>query len=85
MESMHNVQSIGKMLRRIGTTNLECKEADVRSIAISTFGKSFLLDVFFGWIFTNDKRQRLLSRAANTIVIKVQDGEAAQNVQYMKE
>ncbi len=74
MESQYNGQSIGKMLMHIRTTNLEGKQADVKSIAISSFGKAFLLplDVFLGWIFTNDKRQRLLSRAANTIVIKEQ-------------
>ena len=40
-------------------------------MAISSLGKSFLLiiDVLLGWISTNDKRQRLLGRAANTIVI----------------
>lgn len=85
MESKHNGQSIGKMLLRIRTTNLEGKPADIKSIAISSFGKAFILplDVLLGWIFTNDKRQRLLSRAANTIVVKVKDSE--QNVQYRKE
>jgi uncharacterized RDD family membrane protein YckC len=29
--------------------------------------------VFFGWIFTNEKRQRLLSKAADTIVIKTKE------------
>jgi uncharacterized RDD family membrane protein YckC len=72
MESKYNGQSIGTMLMHIRTTNLQGKQADVKSIVISSFGKAFLLplDVFLGWIFTNDKRQRLLSRAANTIVIK---------------
>jgi uncharacterized RDD family membrane protein YckC len=87
MESRYNGQSIGKMLLRIRTTNLEGKQADVKSIAISSFGKSFLLviDVFFGWIFTNGKRQRLLSRAANTIVIKVPDTSSSQNISYKKD
>jgi len=84
MES-RNGQSIGKMLLHIKTTNLEGKQADVRSIAISSFGKSFLLviDVLLGWIFTNDKRQRLLSRAGSTIVVKVPDSN--KNVKYRKE
>jgi uncharacterized RDD family membrane protein YckC len=66
-------QSIGKKLLKTKTTGLTGDLADVRSVAIHTFGKAFLLpiDVFFGWIFTNDKRQRLLSnKAADTIVIK---------------
>jgi len=85
MESRHNGQSIGKMLLHIRTTNLEGKPADVKSIAISSFGKSFLLaiDVLLGWIFTNDKRQRLLARAASTIVIK-EEAESDQKVRYTK-
>jgi uncharacterized RDD family membrane protein YckC len=49
--------------------------AEVRSVAIQSFGKAFLLplDVLLGWIFTNEKRQRLLSRAADTIVIKAKE------------
>jgi len=86
MESKHDGQSIGKMLLRIRTTNLEGKQADVKNIAISSFGKSFLLviDVFFGWIFTNEKRQRLLNRAADTIVVKVPD-TSANNASYKKD
>jgi uncharacterized RDD family membrane protein YckC len=86
MESRHNGQSIGKMLLHIRTTNLEGKPADIKSIAISSFGKAFILplDVLLGWIFTNDKRQRLLSRAANTIVIKSAD-TAGQDIRYVKE
>jgi uncharacterized RDD family membrane protein YckC len=86
MESK-NGQSIGKMLLHIRTTNLEGKPADAKSIAISSFGKAFLLpiDVLLGWIFTNDKRQRLLSRAANTIVIKAPDVSQAEGVRYRKE
>lgn len=90
MESNHGGQSIGKMLLHIKTTDLEGKQANAASIAISSFGKAFLLplDVFFGWIFTNEKRQRLLSRAANTIVIRavVDDVGNVQNaVRYQKE
>ena len=87
MESRHNGQSIGKMLLHIRTTDLEGKPADVKSIAISSFGKSFILvlDVLLGWIFTNEKRQRLLSRAANTIVIKADENLGSNDVKYVKE
>lgn len=81
-------QSIGKMLLHIKTTNTEGKPADVKSVAISSFGKAFLLpiDVILGWIFTNDKRQRLLSRAANTIVIRSKDETGSnQNITYRKD
>jgi uncharacterized RDD family membrane protein YckC len=65
-------QSIGKKLLKIKTTNLVGNLADNRSVAIQSFGKAFLLpiDVFFGWIFTNEKRQRLFNRASDPIVIK---------------
>ena len=62
--------------------------ADVKSVAIQSFGKAFLLpiDVLLGWIFTNDKRQRLLSRAANTIVIRFADNSAGESsARYVKE
>ena len=84
MESKYG-QSIGKMLLHIRTTDLHGKQPDIKSIAISAFGKAFLLplDVLLGWIFTNDKRQRLLSRAGNTIVVKVV--ESGNQVEYRKD
>ena len=65
-------QSIGKKLLRIMTTDLAGNIADVKVVAIQAFGKAFLLpiDVLFGWIFTNEMRRKLLSRAASTIVIR---------------
>ena len=85
-------QSIGKRLLKIKTTDMAGNNvADIKDVAIQSFGKAFLLpiDVFFGWIFTNDLRQRLLSRAANTIVVKVQEREnnnaTSGNIRYRKE
>ncbi len=81
-------QSIGKRLLKIKTTDLAGNIADVKSVAIQSFGKAFLLpiDVFFGWIFTNEKRQRLFNKASDTIVIKVLDVEGTHgNVRYTKE
>ncbi len=92
-------QSIGKKLLKIKTTDMAGNLADTKSVAIQSFGKSFLLplDVLLGWIFTNDKRQRLLSRAANTIVIRTAEevmmrkeeeeggGKSSPNVQYKKD
>jgi uncharacterized RDD family membrane protein YckC len=67
-------QSIGKKLLKIKTTDLAGNLPSAKSVAIESFGKAFLLpiDVFFGWIFTNEKRQRLFNRASDTIVIKTQ-------------
>ena len=70
-------QSLGKMALKIKTTNLAGSKADIRNVAIESFGKAFLLpiDVLLGCIFTNDKRQRVFSRAGNTIVVKIKSGE----------
>jgi uncharacterized RDD family membrane protein YckC len=81
-------QSIGKRLLKIKTTDLAGNIADVKNVAIQSFGKAFLLpiDVLLGWIFTNDKRQRLFSRAANTIVVRSDDNPAGErNARYVKE
>jgi uncharacterized RDD family membrane protein YckC len=80
-------QSIGKKLLKIKTTDLTGNLADIRSVAIQSFGKAFLLplDVLLGWIFTNEKRQRLLSRAADIIVIKTKKISISENSRYMKE
>ena len=82
-------QSIGKKLLKIKTTDLAGNIPDIRNIAIQSFGKAFLLpiDAFFGWIFTNEKRQRLFNKASDTIVIRVvnQRGSGSENVGYRKE
>ncbi|MDP9015570.1 MAG: RDD family protein [Thermoproteota archaeon] len=81
-------QSIGKKLLKIKTTDLAGNVPDIRNIAIQSFGKAFLLpiDVFFGWIFTNDKRQRLFNRASDTIVVRVTNQVlGTENVGYRKE
>lgn len=82
-------QSIGKKILNIKTTNLEGKTANRKDIAIGSFGKSFLLpfDVILGWIFTNEKRQRIFSRLGNTIVIKIKtkDLKGNTNLRYIKD
>ena len=82
-------QSIGKRVLNIKTANLEGKTAKRKDIAIESFGKSFLLpfDIILGWIFTNEKRQRLFSRLGNTIVIKIKkkDFEMDANIRYIKD
>jgi hypothetical protein len=61
---------------------------DVKSAAIESFGKAFLLpiDVILGWIFTNSKRQRVFGRIGNTIVIKLKNLQFAPNdIKYTKD
>jgi uncharacterized RDD family membrane protein YckC len=65
-------QSIGKMIMKIRITNLEGGPIDLRQAVIEGFGKAFLLplDVILGWIFTNEKSQRIFTNLAHTIVVK---------------
>ena len=81
-------QSIGKIALHLKITDLSGKPADFKSIAISSFGKAFLLpiDVILGRLFTNKKRQRIFNRLGKTIVIKVeQKDEDPKNVSYKKD
>jgi uncharacterized RDD family membrane protein YckC len=82
-------QSIGKRILKIKTTDLGGKKIDKKSAIIESFGKAFLLpiDVVLGWIFTNNKRQRIFNRITNTIVIKLKPKEIAEaeSVKYTKD
>ena len=78
-------QSIGKIALRLKITNLKGEKADLKSIVISSFGKSFLLpiDLILGWIFTNKKRQRIFNRLGDTVVIKLDEIEKdMENISY---
>jgi len=81
-------QSIGKKLLHLKTTTFDGKNIDAKTAAIESFGKAFLLplDVILGWIFTNNKRQRIFNRASNTIVIKLKENNTvSNNVTYLKD
>jgi uncharacterized RDD family membrane protein YckC len=81
-------QSIGKRVLKIKTVDLSGNRIDVKNAAIESFGKAFLLpiDVMLGWIFTNNKRQRIFSRIGGTIVIKLRNPQLARNdITYTKD
>jgi uncharacterized RDD family membrane protein YckC len=82
-------QSVGKRLLNIKTTDLSGKKVEIKSAAIESFGKSFLLpiDVILGWIFTNNKRQRIFNKISNTLVIKLTPGKEStpDNIRYTKD
>ena len=80
-------QSLGKKLLKIKTVDLAGKPASTKSVAIQSFGKAFLLpiDVILGWIFTNDKRQRIFNRASDTLVVKVKEGYGEPGTTYKKD
>ena len=82
-------QSLGKKVMKLKTTNLDGTVAEGKKVALSAFGKAFLLpfDVILGWIFTNERRQRIFNRVGNTIVIKVktESKSADSNIRYVKD
>jgi uncharacterized RDD family membrane protein YckC len=83
-------KSIGKRILHLKTVDISGEAVNVRAALIESFGKSFLLplDVIAGWIFTNDKRQRLFNRASNTIVIRLRllaKEDSSGNVHYTKD
>jgi hypothetical protein len=72
----------------IKTTDIYGKRVDTKNAALESFGKSFLLpiDVIFGWLFTNNKRQRIFNKLSGTIVIKLRPREKlSENVRYRKD
>ena len=81
-------QSIGKRLLKIKSTDVSGKGVDIKSAALESFGKSFLLPLYIilGWLFTNNKRQRIFNKISNTIVIKLKPREElTENIRYRKD
>jgi uncharacterized RDD family membrane protein YckC len=82
-------QSIGKKVMNLKTTYTNGAVAERKNVALAAFGKAFLLpfDVVLGWIFTNEKRQRIFNRASNTIVIKIKTKSIStdKNIKYIKD
>ena len=78
-------QSIGKKILHLKITDINGKPPDFKGVAISSFGKSFLLplDIILGWIFTNNKRQRIFNKIGNTLVVKIK--EDSENTNYRKD
>ena len=81
-------QSIGKKILNVKITNLLGKQADLKSVIISSFGKTFLIpvDVVLGLVFTNEKRQRIFNKIGDTVVIKIRNNEKNDvNIKYKKD
>lgn len=81
-------QSIGKRLLKIKSTDVSGNDIDIKSAALESFGKSFLLplDVILGWLLTNNKRQRIFNKISNTVVIKLKPREELnENIRYRKD
>jgi uncharacterized RDD family membrane protein YckC len=83
-------QSLGKTIFHLKTVGISGQTLNIRDALLESFGKSFLLpiDLILGWIFTNDKRQRIFNRVSNTIVIKLKsdtEENSGSNVRYRKD
>ena len=77
--------TVGKKILHLKTTDIRGEMPTIKSIMISSFGKAFLIpiDVIFGWIWTNQKRQRIFNKLGDTIVIKI--NESDNNITYVKD
>ena len=81
-------QTIGKKILSLKITNIYGKKPDLKGVIISSFGKAFLLpiDVGLGWIFTNEKRQRIFNKIGDTIIIKIKNpNESSDDIKYKKD
>jgi len=81
-------QTIGKKILNLKVTDMYGKSPDLKGVIISSFGKAFLLplDVGLGWVFTNEKRQRIFNKIGDTIVIKIKNPKKNfENVKYKKD
>ena len=83
-------QSLGKRIFHLKTVGISGQTVNIKDALLESFGKSFLLpiDLILGWIFTNDKRQRIFNRVSNTLVIKMgsyAEEYSSSNVRYKKD
>jgi uncharacterized RDD family membrane protein YckC len=80
-------QTIGKKMFNLKITNSQGEKPSLIGVILSSFGKSFILpiDIIFGWILTNEKRQRIFNKLGNTIIIKIKESNEDTNTKYIKD
>ena len=80
-------QTIGKKMFKLKITNNFGEKPSLIGVILSSFGKSFILpiDIIFGWVLTNEKRQRMFSRLGNTLIIKIKESENNSDLKYIKD
>jgi len=80
-------QSIGKKMMNLRITDINGNKPGLKGIIISSFGKAFLLpfDLVLGWIFTNEKRQRIFCKLGDTLVVKNKSSEDITDIKYLKD
>ena len=80
-------QKIRKKMFNLKITNNFGEKPSLIGIILSSFGKSFILpiDIIFGWILTNEKRQRIFNKLGNTLIIKIKESENNSDLKYIKD
>ncbi len=80
-------QTIGKKILNLKVVNINGKKPDLKGILISGFGKSFILpiDVVLGWLFTNEKRQRIFNKLGDTLIVKIKEPDDISDIRYTKD
>ena len=80
-------QTIGKKMFNLKITNNLGEKPSLVGVILSSFGKSFILpiDIIFGWILTNEKRQRIFNKLGNTLIIKIKESENNSDLKYIKD
>ena len=80
-------QTIGKKMFKLKITNSQGEKPSLIGVAISSFGKSFILpvDIILGLIITNEKRQRIFNKLGNTVVIKIKELDIDSDFKYIKD
>ena len=80
-------QTIGKKMFNLKITNNVGEKPSLLGVILSSFGKSFILpiDIIFGWILTNEKRQRIFNKLGNTLIIKIKESENNLDLKYIKD
>ena len=80
-------QTIGKKMFNLKITNNLGEKPSLVGVILSSFGKSFILpiDIIFGWILTNEKRQRIFNKLGNTLIIKIKKSENNSDLKYIKD
>ena len=80
-------QTIGKKMFNLKITNNFGEKPSLVGVILSSFGKSFILpiDIIFGWILTNEKRQRIFNKLGNTLIIKIKESENNSELKYIKD
>lgn len=79
-------QTLGKKILNLKITNMKGENPDLKSVLISSFGKSFLLplDIILGWILTNKKRQRIFNKLGDTIIVKIKETDTT-DIKFIKD